>query len=117
MATPFLLLGDGPQEPTGLGRIARDLATYLHAADLDLDLVQVGGPALPLWTKWRHIPLPETEREEEWGVHYVEEVWRGLWGRQPGILMGVWDPSRLYPYLSANLPAERWGYCAIDAYN
>lgn len=114
---PFLVLGDGPQEPTGLGRIARDLTAQLVAADLPLDIVQVGGAALPLWTAWRHVPLDERDRNEAWGAPYVERLWAGLWGRQPGILFAVWDPSRLYPYLSAQIPAQRWAYTAIDAQN
>src|SRR5690348_14165569 len=53
---PFLLLGDGPAEPTGLGRIARDLASQILTSDLPLDLVQVGGSQPPVWTQWRHVP-------------------------------------------------------------
>src|SRR5262245_43613178 len=114
MSTPFLVLGDGPGEPTGLGRIARDLTALLLESGLDLEVVQVGGPLLPVWTEWRHIPMPEEARYDEWGVHYVEAVWESLWGRRPGILFCVWDPSRLYPYISAKVPAQRWAYTALD---
>lgn len=30
MKTPLLLIGDGPHEPTGLGRILRDLASRIR---------------------------------------------------------------------------------------
>jgi glycosyltransferase involved in cell wall biosynthesis len=111
---PFLLLGDGPAEPTGLGRIARDLAGHIITSDLPLDLVQVGGSTPPVWSAWRHVPL---ERQEDWGAKNVEGIYRSLWDNQPGILMAVWDPARLYYHLSIDLPVQRWGYCAIDGAN
>ena len=111
---PFLLLGDGPAEPTGLGRIARDLAGQITTSDLPLDLVQVGGSCPPVWTAWRHVPL---DRQEDWGAKNVEQIYRSLWGNQPGVLFAVWDPARLFNYLSVDLPVQRWAYTAIDGAN
>jgi glycosyltransferase involved in cell wall biosynthesis len=114
-AIPFLLLGDGPTEPTGLGRIARDLAAILQ--ELPIQLVQVGGPSLPPFRAWEHYPLTEADRGEDWGAAYVSELYRWRFGRQPGILLAVWDPARLYSYLGADLPVQRWAYTAIDSSN
>ncbi len=111
---PFLLLGDGPAEPTGLARIARDLASQILSSDLPLDLVQVGGSLPPVWTQWRHVPL---DRSEEWGVANVEAIYRSIWKDTPGILFAVWDPARLYPYCQSELPVQKWAYCAIDGAN
>lgn len=111
---PFLLLGDGPAEPTGLGRIARDLAGLLASSDLPIDLVQVGGVTPPVWTAWRHVGL---DRSDDWGARNVEAIYRSIWQGQPGILFAVWDPSRLLPYLAIDLPVQRWAYCAIDGAN
>jgi glycosyltransferase involved in cell wall biosynthesis len=111
---PFLLLGDGPAEPTGLGRIARDLAGLIYSSDLPLDLVQVGGSVPPLWRAWPHAPL---NREEDWGAREVQHLYRSIWGGQPGILFAIWDPSRLYPYTQIDLPVQKWAYCAIDGAN
>lgn len=111
---PCLLLGDGPAEPTGLGRIARDLAGQLLTSDLPLDLVQVGGSLPPVWTAWRHVPL---DRSEDWGVRNVEAIYRSIWQDQPGILFAVWDPARLYAYTQIDLPVQKWGYCAVDGAN
>lgn len=111
---PFLLVGDGPADPTGLGRIARDLASLIVSSDLPLDLVQIGGSVPPPWTAWRHFPL---DRGEDWGAACVASYWTSLWGTEPGILFLVWDPSRLLPYVQIDLPAERWAYTAIDAQN
>jgi glycosyltransferase involved in cell wall biosynthesis len=111
---PFLLLGDGPAEPTGLGRIARDLASQILRSDLPFDLVQVGGGSLPLWKDWRHVPL---DRAEDWGASCVQQIYQQLWGDTPGILFAVWDPSRLFSYAQIDLPVQKWAYCAIDGEN
>lgn len=111
---PFLLLGDGPADPTGLGRIARDLASQITTSDLPLDLVQVGGSIPPVWTAWRHVPL---DRADDWGARAVQAIYRSIWQDQPGILFAVWDPSRLYPYTQLDLPVQKWAYVAIDAAN
>lgn len=117
MAIPLLLVGDGPQEPTGLGRIARDLAANLTSSALPFDLVQVGGEVPPAWTAWRHLPLSEAQRGEDWGAEIVRQYYDSLWGRTPGILWLIWDPSRLYPYTQIDLPVQRWAYPAVDAAN
>ena len=115
MATiPFLLLGDGPAEPTGLGRIARDLAGQIVTSDLPFDLVQVGGQVPPVWSAWRHVPL---DRAEDWGAAHVHGIYRSIWGTQPGVLFAVWDPARLYAYTQIDLPVQKWCYVAIDGAN
>lgn len=118
---PLLLVGDGPAEPTGLGRIARDLAARLVTASatdsssLPIDLVQVGGSVPPIWEGgWRHYPL---ERGEDWGAGQVREYYRELFGDRPGILWVVWDPSRLVEYAGIDLPVQTWAYTAVDSTN
>ena len=115
--TPFLLLGDGPTEASGLGRIARDLAGQIltdpEIAPL-VDFVQVGGTIPPVWTAWSHYPL---DRSDDWGAFNTAQIYRSIWGDQPGILFGVWDPARLWYHLHQDLPVQRWGYCAIDGQN
>lgn len=115
--TPFMLVGDGPQEPTGLGRIARDLGAQISAtaADLSLDFVQVGGAVPPVWPYWRHYPL---DRADDWGAACVEALWRSCFGEAtPGILFLVWDPGRLAYYSRLPLPVQKWAYPAVDAGN
>lgn len=112
---PFLIVSDGPQEPTGLGRIARDLTgQLLRDFGSQLDILQVGGPYPPIWSPWPHVPMGEAERGDDWGARYVAEVYRSAYGEEPGILFGVWDPARLYEYTRVDLPVSRWGYVAID---
>lgn len=111
---PLLLVGDGPAEPTGLGRIARDLAAQIVTSDLPVDLVQIGGGTPPCWTGWRHYPL---DRSDDWGARHVDHYYRDLFGDRPGILWVIWDPGRLLPYAQLDLPVQRWTYTAIDAAN
>lgn len=115
--TPFLIVSDGPQEPTGLGRISRDLGALLHDAGLPVDLVSVGGIVPPIWRPWRHVPMSETDRGDDWGRSYIEAVWKDLWGSRPGILWLIWDPGRLAHYIGAQVPASLWNYPAIDGSN
>jgi len=115
--TPLLIVSDGPNESSGLGRIARDLAALILESDLPVDLVSVGGPPVPVWTAWRHVPMGEAERAGDWGRGYVEAVWRSLWGRRPGILWVIWDPGRLAAYTGIDLPVQVWSYPAVDAAN
>jgi len=117
MATPCLLVGDGPQESTGLGHIARDLGLLLATGGFDLDLVQVGGPVPPVWRAWDHVPMGITERGDDWGSSFCQALWLDRWERQPGVLFLVWDPARIYSYLRWEIPVAKWCYTAIDSYN
>lgn len=113
---PFLLVGDGPNEPTGLGRIARDLASLIVESDLPIDLVHVGGGAIPVWQGgYRHVPLEASN--EDWGAGQVQAIYRSLWGDEPGILFTIWDAGRLLPYAQMDLPVQKWAYVAVDAEN
>jgi glycosyltransferase involved in cell wall biosynthesis len=116
--TPLMIVGDGPQEHTGLGRILRDLARRIQQSNLPVDLVTVGGPVPPVWTEWRHFPLDERlHRGDDWGASYVEALYRSYFGDQPGVLWLIWDPSRLVYYQGIDLPVQKWAYTAIDAGN
>lgn len=111
---PFMLLGDGPQESSGLGRIARDLGSLLAHSDLPIDFVQVGGNVPPVWPHWRHYPL---DRSDDWGAKCTVGLWESIFGKTPGILMIAWDPGRCAAYRNIPLPVQKWAYTAIDAPN
>lgn len=113
--TPFLIVGDGPQESTGLGRIARDLGALLIQSGLPIQVVQLGGTVPPVWTAWPHFPLNPSN--EDWGASQVEAFYQDLWGSKPGILFLIWDPARLYAYTGIKLPVQKWTYTAVDAIN
>lgn len=111
---PFLVVGDGPAEPSGLARIARDLTQRIQQTFPQLAVVQLGGTVPPIWSAWRHYPLA---LREDWGALEVGRYWQELFGVRPGILFGIWDPSRLFEYLALPIPAQKWAYTAIDAEN
>jgi len=116
--TPLMLVGDGPQEPTGLGRILRDLGTQIVESDLPVELASVGGPVPPVWRRWPHYPLDDRlHRGEDWGASYVEAIWRSHFGDRPGVLWLIWDPGRLAYYRGIDLPVQIWAYTAVDGTN
>ncbi len=118
MNTPILLVGDGPQEHSGLGRILRDLGRGIVQSGLPIELASVGGPVPPVWREWPHYPLDERlHRGDDWGASYVEQLYQSHFGNRPGILWVIWDPSRLIYYDGINLPVQKWAYTAIDATN
>ena len=114
--TPLLLVGDGPTEPTGLGRILRDLAAQIAASDLPVDLVTCGectGDVVP----WPHVCMSAIDRGADWGKSFVEHVWRRRWDTTPGIVWVIWDPSRLAAFQGLQIPVQLWSYAAVDAEN
>ena len=115
MTIPLVLVGDGPHEPTGLGRIHRDLGSFLAQSGLPVELLSIGGSTPPVWDRWRHYPL--NPANEDWGASQVEGYYRAIFGDRPGIVWCIWDPGRLWAYVNLDLPVEKWAYTAIDATN
>lgn len=119
MDTPFLLIGDGWQNPTGLARIARDLQQILgevadpyHVGFHPPGLVHAATNARQ-WS-WSHLG-------EDWGAEFVVSWIRTQFNPLlPGVVLLVWDPIRTWSYLQqvrAQLPAwQIWGYFAVDGH-
>lgn len=127
MTIPIMFLSDAVSAQTGLGRIARDLAVRLHwhCSDVfDVAAIGYGGggdAAIPF--KEYHL-----HSIDKWLVPELPQKWDN-WARgRGGILMCVWDMSRLYwlgmpqscPDPNLRRFAERkdikkWAYHAIDA--
>jgi glycosyltransferase involved in cell wall biosynthesis len=84
---------------------------------LDIEFLQIGGSVPPCWTAWPHVPMGVTERGDDWGVSFVEAIYRDRFGDTPGVLWLVWDPARCYAYAACNLPVQHWGYLAVDSHN
>lgn len=121
--TLVVILGDSPRMPTGLGRIAGDLAAHLWEASerLGIEVVQMGWeygcPTLhPI--PWQLVAFPEIG--QDWGAGQVttfietERQRRGYEQNQV-VLLSVWDPARCFDY--RELPYEKWGYFAVDGHN
>ena len=124
---PLLILSDSPSSTTGLGRICRDLATRIAAHLPDVFRVGTlgyGGPGS------RSLPFPQYHIHsiDNWLVPELPSVWDDFAGDERGVLLTIWDPSRLrwltqpdycpVPHLAQWLkapPFERWGYLPVDA--
>jgi glycosyltransferase involved in cell wall biosynthesis len=112
---PFLIVGDGPAQPTGLGRIGRDLALGLHAESeaLGIDLVYLGLHHMGERFPFHCVRIQDIEN---YGHHDVWETWRRIWGERPGIIFAIFDPGRLWGFWErAPLGSELWAYMAVDA--
>lgn len=110
--------------PTGLGRIARDLAAQLwHRRDaLGIDLYHVGwedqaGAATAFSPAWPWAPF--WDLGQDWGASTVRRLAADRFGADtPVILFAVWDPGRVAPYvLGESWHGDIWGYYAVDGVN
>ena len=125
MVTPILFLGDSPSLFTGLGRIGRDIAGRLVRMP-EFQVGYLGRGGVPS----HHLPFMQYTFPEmhQWGEDYLEHVWDDFAGPAKGIIMTIWDPSRLLWFACPNrgLPKElsqfltsgrfkRWGYFPVDA--
>jgi glycosyltransferase involved in cell wall biosynthesis len=116
---PFLIVSDSPGLSTGLGRIARELAERLHAAEeqLGIKVAQLGmyhdvDQQWP-WPVWR------VHDEKEYGAEDLARVWWRFAGERPGVIFTIWDPARALGIMQASkkLPVRLWGYFPIDGVN
>lgn len=131
---PLLIFGDSVGGSTGLGRIAGALATGVdrHLRDLfRVGTMGYGG----IFQRRFDFPQYPMEGMKDWVVPTLLDVWRDFAGGERGIVLTIWDASRLawfaqpgylgreslerFPGLRAWLahpPFERWGYFPIDAH-
>jgi glycosyltransferase involved in cell wall biosynthesis len=119
---PLLFFGDSPSSPTGLARIGRDLA-YI-ASNMEEFRVGYLGRGVPASRKipYMQYTFPELD---QWGESWIQDVWYDFAGDVTGIVMTVWDPSRLLWFANPvalpneawlrHPPFQRWGYFAIDS--
>lgn len=122
MPLPFLLVGDHPSLPSGLGRILRELAQrFSEDASLDLDVRVVGcrpegsGPdghpdvsGMPVWS------FTATEDLGEGIAQHVRWAWERWYGQQPGVVLTIWDAARIHALTQQKGPWSHWGYVPVD---
>lgn len=114
---PILVIGDSPSLPTGLGRVARDVATgiWQDRDVLGVDLAQLGiyhdEEAVAPW------PIAKVRDEENWAAADLPKVWWRFFGNRRGVVLTVWDPARCFELsvTAADVPVQLWGYFAIDS--
>ena len=122
--TPILFLGDSPDLHSGLGRIGRDLAVLTSSLpEFRVGYLGRGGVGS------RRLPFAQYNVCEcdQWAQNQIEQVWMDFAPDEWGIIMSVWDASRLLWFVKPDgLPQgtidflqsgwfARWGYFAVDA--
>jgi glycosyltransferase involved in cell wall biosynthesis len=126
---PLMIFGDAPTSGTGLGRITRDLAVRIHENLSNTFRVATFGTA---GSHSSALPFAQYQMLDAERNYYIPsrfpEVWHDFGGDEPGILMTIWDASRLLwltrpeycpdkrvkQFLETK-PFLTWGYLPIDA--
>ena len=130
---PVMLISDSVSAPTGLARIARDLAVGIHKNLGDIYRLATFGFGAPMDCSLG-FPQITAENTDEFILPTLPEAWNGFAGNEKGIVLCVWDASRLgwfstpttaekltgpkYRSLAKWLekpPFEKWIYCPLDA--
>lgn len=126
MPVPILFFGDSPTLKTGLSRIGRDLAVRVSGLpEFRVGFLGRGGIAS------RQLPFPQYTFPEhaQWGEGVIEHAWADFSNNQHGVIMSIWDASRLLWFAQPQkdaLPAplyefltsgrfQRWGYFPVDS--
>jgi glycosyltransferase involved in cell wall biosynthesis len=127
--TPVLLIGDSPSCPSGLGRILREIAIRADAHLRDKCRVAslgCGGPG----SRQLHFQQYAAEGvDDNFVIKNLPEVWDDWAGDEPGVILCVWDVSRLgwlsRPKVMCEEPSlrnflveakiKRWIYAPVDA--
>jgi glycosyltransferase involved in cell wall biosynthesis len=127
MKVPILIFSDAVAGPSGLARIARDIATRLAERLSDVATVATIGYGAAGSSR-----LPFTQYSwsynDEWIIHDLPEVWEDFAGDQKGIFLSIQDPSRMLWFARPETcsdknvaqflvspPFKKWGYFPIDA--
>ena len=123
--TPILLMSDAPTAGTGLARITRDLATRIHETLPEFRVATLGYGG----QYRRSLGFLQYEMDmKDWVVYNLPDVWKDFAGEEKGIVLTIWDASRLLwfarpesctdrklqKFLMSN-PFEKWGYWPVDA--
>ena len=128
--TPILIISDAPSASTGLARITADLATRIHQHLGDVCRVGTlgyGGPGSCRLGFQQYA----IEGMNDWIIPNLPQVWNDFAGDEKGIVMTIWDASRLTWFAQPNCELlaaneslrnwlanpffKRWGDFPIDA--
>lgn len=126
--TPLLILSDAPTAGTGLGGIAKDLATRIAAHMPETFRVATAGYG---GIVSRHLNFHQyiLEGARDFVCPTLPEIWEDFAGNEKGVLLTIWDLSRLawlaQPKIQCEIarlsdflsekPFKLWGYFPIDA--
>lgn len=121
---PLMLMSDSPSQVSGLARITKDIA-LIAAEQPEFRVATYGRGGLG------SIQLPfhqyDFAEERQWGEQTLQDVWTDFSRSEPGVLLTIWDPSRLgwlaRPRMGGDLrrwlerrPFKLWGYIPVDSF-
>lgn len=120
---PILFLSDSPAMTGGLSRIGRDIACI--ASQMEEFRVGYLGRGVLASRKLPFMQYPFAE-SYQWGEELLQLVWEDFAGGEAGIVMSIWDPSRLLWFADPvglpneqwlrTAPFKRWGYFPVDSH-
>lgn len=123
---PILFINDAPEKLGGLSRIGRDIASLVCTMpEFRVGYLGRSGCGRSGYP-WAQYSFPESA---QWGEDYIASVWSDFSGGKPGIIMSLWDASRMLWFANpkgTNSQLERflgngrdflkWGYFPVDAH-
>jgi len=127
MNIPLLIVSDSITAPTGLARIARELAVRIHANLSETFEVATCGQGGTYSRQFGFTQYPVMVAPN-WTIPQLPYVWRDFAGDRKGVILFIWNQSWL-PWMANpdSLPDgdlksflnsgqfETWLYCPIDA--
>jgi glycosyltransferase involved in cell wall biosynthesis len=130
---PLLIISDAVSAPTGLARITRDLSTRIHQNLKDVYRVATFGYGAPGSCRFGFTQYAAND-VDNFVLGQLPEVWHDFAGQEQGVVLCIWDPSRLgwlsTPHTSDFLkdlkyqalrvwleraPFKKWIYAPVDA--
>lgn len=128
LSNPILFVNDAPEKLGGLSRIGRDLASLVSTMpEFRVGYLGRGGVGKRSYP-WMQYGYPESA---QWGENHIEAVWEDFSDGQPGIIMSLWDASRMLWFANPNMQDTnpqlarflghgrsylKWGYFPVDSY-
>jgi len=126
--TPLLIISDAPEMQGGLSRICRDVAANISQSPLyrvaTLSRGCRGSRKLP----WQQYTIREHIPGNAWGEADLPWVWQDFAGRERGVVMTIYDPTRClgftlpdycaFPETSEFMRGDHfdlWGYVTLDS--
>jgi glycosyltransferase involved in cell wall biosynthesis len=123
-SNPILILNDAPDGLGGLSRIGRDLAGLLSTmTQFRVGYLGRGGVGRAKFP-WAQYSYPESQ---QWGENYIAPVWEDFSQGEDGIIMSLWDASRMLwfshtagqttgmqKFLGDGRRFYKWGYFPVD---
>jgi glycosyltransferase involved in cell wall biosynthesis len=125
---PLLIISDAVSSQTGLGRITRDIAMRADAYLKDVCRVATLGCGGPGSRKFNFFQYAIEGMGDDFVIPNLPEVWEDWAGNDPGVILFIWDASRLgwfsRPTFECQLPPlkhflttarfRRWIYAPVD---